>query len=658
MFKTKADLLIELLEVKKEVSLDQLPKLVDAKRDVVSEYLRILEEAGIVSVAYTPRAVVRFVKNPDTNVEFRDEKVVLNRMKILLEMDDLKELKKLFYELYNASQQSEDPQLKRTYANAHEFLLGYLKDLQTDDSKTPDELIRELEHYTLHLDRFVMNVKIVKQSLEMIPYYLLSIVEYGPATQVVLDVIKEDVVRSITLDTLKEQEYEEKRIREEFRTRLRAKLEFLLSELPEANLKALSEYITLTALGMGDLEILLHDPKIEEIVVNNADEPVMIYHGGYGWLKTNIIVDSEDTIKHYSTIAGRLVNKNITLLSPLLDAHLSTGDRVNATLEPISTKGNTLTIRKFASNPWTITRLLTTDTIDYETAALVWLCVQYELSMIIVGGTGSGKTSTLNVISNFLQPNQRVVSIEDTRELVLPDSLHWVPLQSRLPNPEGEGGISMLDLVVNSLRMRPDRILVGEIRRKEEAEVMFEAMHTGHSVYATLHANTVAEAIQRLTNPPIDLPKNVLNSLSLLIVQNRNRRTGTRKTFQVAEIMEDGSHHMLYEYDIAKDSMRKVDEPKRLYETLRLFTGLTKERIVNDLAEKKRLLKYIVENEIDDVHKIGYLISDYYSNETDLFERLFAKTDGFDAGSSKKGGAKGSESKSENAKSGGSKGGK
>lgn len=628
MFKTKADLLIELLEVKKEISVDQLPKLVDAKGDVIQEYLRILEEAGIIQVTYKPRAVARFLKSPDVHVEFRDDKIVLNRIKILLEMDNLKEVKNLFYELYTASQQSEDQQVKETYRKAHDFLRSYLTDLQDggeEKGPAPKELIRELEHYTLHLDRFVMNVKIVKQSLEMIPYYLLSIVEYGPATRVVLDTLKEEVVRSITLDTLKDSNYAEERIREEFRTRLSARLAFLLTELPEANLKALSEYITVTALGMGDLEILLHDPRIEEIVVNNAQEPVMIYHGGYGWLKTNIIVDTEDTIKHYSTLAGRLVNKNITLLSPLLDAHLSTGDRVNATLAPISTQGNTITIRKFASNPWTITRLIESGTIDYDTAALVWLCVQYELSMIIVGGTGSGKTSTLNVLSNFLQPNQRVISIEDTRELVLPDTLHWIPLQSRLPNPEGEGGISMLDLVVNSLRMRPDRILVGEIRRKEEAQVMFEAMHTGHSVYSTLHANTVPEAVQRLTNPPIDLPKTVLNSLSLLLVQNRNRRTGKRRTFQVAEILDDGSYSMLYEYDIAGDRMKKVNEPKRLYETLRLFTGLSKEHIEKDLREKKRLLRYLVDRKIDDVHKIGYLISDYYSDETDLFERLFEK---------------------------------
>ena len=121
---------------------------------------------------------------------------------------------------------------------------------------------------------------------------------------------------------------------------------------------------------------------------------------------------------------------------------------------------------------------------------------------------------------------QRIISIEDTRELTLPVSLHWVPMETRLPNPEGKGEVTMLDLVVNSLRMRPDRIIMGEIRRKREAEVLFEAMHTGHSVYATLHANDVDETIARLTNPPIDVPKQLLSSVNMLAVMNRNRRTG------------------------------------------------------------------------------------------------------------------------------------
>ena len=149
------------------------------------------------------------------------------------------------------------------------------------------------------------------------------------------------------------------------------------------------------------------------------------------------------------------------------------------------------------------------------------MAVQNELSIIITGGTASGKTSMLNVVANFFPPNQRILSLEDTRELILPSALHWVPLETRLPNPEGKGGIAMLDLIVNSLRMRPDRIVLGEMRKHEEAMVLFEAMHTGHSVYATFHANNAEETINRLTNPPIDVPKILLPAISMNIVMYR-----------------------------------------------------------------------------------------------------------------------------------------
>jgi len=206
------------------------------------------------------------------------------------------------------------------------------------------------------------------------------------------------------------------------------------------------------------------------------------------------------------------------VLDPLLDAHLITGDRANATLFPISGRGNTITIRRFRRDPWTVTDLIKNKTTSSEVMALIWMGMQYELNLILSGGTGSGKTSFLNVCLPFIQPNHRILSIEDTRELSLPSFLHWIPMTTREPNPEGKGAVEMLDLLVNSLRMRPDRIIVGEVRRQREAEVMFEAMHTGHSVYTTLHANTADETIRRLVNPPIEVPTTMLEAVHLNVV--------------------------------------------------------------------------------------------------------------------------------------------
>ena len=401
-------------------------------------------------------------------------------------------------------------------------------------------------------------------------------------------------------------------MQEQFKEKILKLLAKYFQNADKKTMDMLMNYVIQQNIGLGNLDILLKDSNLEEIVVNNAKEPVWVYHRKFGWMKTNMTLSNESMVRHYSTIIGRDVGKEITVLNPLMDAHLKTGDRVNATLSPISSKGNTITIRKFAVKPWTITDFIKDNSISYEAAALIWMAVQNELSVIISGGTASGKTSMLNVISNFFPPNQRIISLEDTRELMLPDVLHWVPLETRLPNPEGKGGIDMLDLIINSLRMRPDRIVVGEIRRKKEAEVLFEAMHTGHSVYGTLHANNVRETINRLTHPPIDLPKQILSALSLIVVQHINRRNGRRRTLQIGEVTPEGDARTIMQLNAAKDSLEKVSEPEFIYSTLALYTGLPKEHFQNDMKEKVRMLGWMVQNDITDINNIGMIMSNYY----------------------------------------------
>jgi flagellar protein FlaI len=253
-------------------------------------------------------------------------------------------------------------------------------------------------------------------------------------------------------------------------------------------------------------------------------------------------------------------------------------------------------------------------------AALIWMGIQYELSAIIAGGTASGKTSTLNVLANFFPPNQRIISIEDTRELQLPEFLHWVPMSTRLPNVEGKGAITMGDLLVNSLRMRPDRILVGEVRRSREAETLFEAIHTGHSCYATFHANDARETLNRFTNPPIDVPKSLMPAINMVIIQFRNRRTGLRRTFQVAEILPDSSHNVLMQYDPKKDVLGNKTKSKALFKTLEMFTGNSPHEINKDIAEKEVVLKYLVKHNVKNINDVGRIMAEYYTNKDNIMK--------------------------------------
>ena len=474
----------------------------------------------------------------------------------------------------------------------------------------PDNII---DSYALNVNDIVVDVSVIQKEEETVPLYIISITNISDTTKIILEKIRDEFVAQETKTVDEDSNVED--VQEQFKDKI---LQLLAKYFPNADKKTIDmliNYILQQNIGLGNIDILLKDINLEEVAINNAREPIWVYHRKHGWLKTNVFMPNESRIRHYSTIIGRDVGKEITLLNPLMDAHLKTGDRVNATLSPISSKGNTLTIRKFAVKPWTITDFIREKTISYEGAAFLWTAVQNELSIIVTGGTASGKTSMLNAIANFFPPNQRIISIEDTRELMLPRLLHWVPMETRLANPEGKGGIEMLDLIVNSLRMRPDRILVGEIRRKREAEVLFEAMHTGHSCYGTLHANNARETINRLTSPPIDLPKQIISGLSLVVVQHINRRLGRRRTLQIAEITPTGDARVIMQLNPIKDQLELVNEPQAIVDTLGLYTGLLKQDIYADMQAKIEILKWMVKRNVNDINKIGLLVSKYYRNK-------------------------------------------
>ena len=193
--------------------------------------------------------------------------------------------------------------------------------------------------------------------------------------------------------------------------------------------------------------------------------------------------------------------------------------------------------------------------------------------------------------------------------------------QTRLPNPEGKGGIEMLDLIINSLRMRPDRIIVGEIRRKAEAEVLFEAMHTGHSVYATLHADSISETVSRLVNPPIDVPKNMLESIDLCVVMFRDRRKGIRRVYQAGELLIEGegsdarvNTNILYRWKPSTDRIVPHAGSLKLFEDLSRHTGLTQKEINSNLLVKKSILDWFVKNNLRQIDQVGSIMSRYYLN--------------------------------------------
>lgn len=504
------------------------------------------------------------------------------------------------------------------------------KKVAKEVAKKPKVTPNVLENYKIDYQNVVASVKIYQDPAEYVPFYYITYPKIEEATRAVLDSVREKIVTELafrTEDILSPEESGS--VRGEF---VKKATKFIGRELPKlskSDMSILVGILSQESLGLGPIEFMLKDHGLEEIVINNSKEPIWVYHRTYGWLKTNVAVSDESRVFNYAAQIGRRVGTQITNLNPLMDAYLTTGDRANATLFPISSNGNTLTIRKFARRPWTITDFIETKTISPEVAAFLWLAIQFEMNIVSTGGTASGKTSFLNVLSMFIPPTQRIISIEDTREIQLPPFLHWVPLTTRPPNIEGKGEVTMLQLMINALRMRPDRMIVGEIRRSKEAEVLFEAINTGHSVYSTLHANTAEETLKRLINPPINIPVSLLTSLQLIAVMHRDRRRNIRRVLEVSELIPSGGLaemkielNNIFRWVPSKDQIIEWGKSNRVWNDIKLFSGMDDNEIRANLGEKKDILLWMVKNDIKDIDRVGRIISDYYKDSESVLKMI------------------------------------
>jgi flagellar protein FlaI len=477
-----------------------------------------------------------------------------------------------------------------------------------------------IDKYNISGCKAEIKVEIIRDEEALATEYIAAFPKVGEGTQLTLNEIKIEILSKTKVPV-------EKMADSKFAQQVKKDFDIIAEELLKRKLPiqdrgeidVLKEILLNEMLGLGNIEYVLLDDNVEEIVINSAKEPAWIYHKKHGWLKSNLNIDSEKDIENIASIIARRSGKQINVLAPLLDAHLPSGDRANSTLSPISSRGNTITIRRFRRKPWTVTEIIDFESITSEAMALIWMAFEYELNILVSGGTASGKTSFLNACASFIRPNQRVITIEDTRELTLPSFLHWVPLTTRLSNTEGKGEITMLDLLVNSLRMRPDRIIVGEVRRQHEAEVMFEAMNTGHSVYTTFHADTAEETIRRFSNPPISLPQAMLDSIALDIVLFRNRRTGRRAVYQIAEIItEDRSEektaraNVIFRHDSIKNKLVPQKESIKFFDEISMHTGLTQREIEEELKEKQKILEWLVENKVFDLEELSLIFAKYY----------------------------------------------
>jgi pilus assembly protein CpaF len=323
--------------------------------------------------------------------------------------------------------------------------------------------------------------------------------------------------------------------------------------LPSQDRKRIVDDVIDETLGLGPLEQLLKDSEITDIMINNYDR-VYVERSGR-MLRSPVQFTSNE---HLMRVIDRIVTKvgrRIDEAQPMVDARLESGARVNVIIPPLALSGPSVTIRKFAADPLQVEDLLGFGTLTRPMIDFLGACVRARLNIVVSGGGSSGKTTTLNILSGFIPDNERIVTIEDAAELQLRQR-HVVPLESRPANIEGRGRVSIRDLVINALRMRPDRIVIGECRGAEALD-MLQAMNTGHDgSLTTMHANTPADAISRLevmilmagNELPSKAIREQIGSAVHIFVHHQRVRDGSRKVTSIAEVLGfDGQHVRMQE---------------------------------------------------------------------------------------------------------------
>jgi pilus assembly protein CpaF len=348
-------------------------------------------------------------------------------------------------------------------------------------------------------------------------------------------------------------------------------------KLTKHDREELSELILHDVLGLGPLETLLEDPEVSEIMVNGSKTIFIERRGRI--TQSELEFESEVQLRRVIDRIVARIGRRVDESSPMVDARLQDGSRVNIVIPPLAVQGSSITIRKFSRVPYKVQDLVNFGTMNHDMANFIRACVRSRISMVVSGGTGSGKTTTLNVLSNFIPDAERVVTVEDTAELQLRQR-NLVSLEARSANVEGRGAVAIRDLVVNALRMRPDRIVVGECRAAETLD-MLQAMNTGHDgSMTTVHANSPKDAINRIETMVImggsDLPfqairEQIVGGITLLVQQAR-LRDGRRVVTHISEITGiSGSHIQLQ--DICVFDQTGIDNEGNVLGTFR-WTGV------------------------------------------------------------------------------------
>lgn len=484
-----------------------------------------------------------------------------------------------------------------------------------------------------------MNNNVIKKqfdsigsNFDVVPQYNVFKQKYSSEEKLLLSELRENLV-DLAISSDESLQVNEDKLLNDIKNFLFAKLANNSQNNAISNeyLDNLARKLFQDLVGYGEIDPLIRDDNLEEIMVIGIDKPVFVYHREYGMMKTNILFKDAGEVMNLIDSIARQINRRIDQESPILDGRLPDGSRVNATIPPISADGPSMTIRKFKRDPLTIIDLINSKTISVELAAFFWLCFDglgvKSANAIISGGTSSGKTTTLNALSSFINPKERIITIEDTLELQIPHE-HVIRMETRPPNVENRGELTMNDLVKNSLRQRPDRIIVGEVRGSE-AITLFTALNTGHSGFGTLHSNDARETITRLTNAPMSVPNIMISAIDFIIMQNRIYRSdgvSFRRISEVAEVsgIEEGVIQLnkIFEWDPQSDTIKNVGITSKTLTEIANVSGNSLNSIYDEIKNREIVLQHMVDQNIRSIRDVSTVLEMYYLDSQKVLNRI------------------------------------
>ncbi len=386
-------------------------------------------------------------------------------------------------------------------------------------------------------------------------------------------------------------------------------------------------------IGYGRIDIPMEDEGIEDISCDGHHVPLFIYHRKYDAISTNIQFKDREELDSFVVRLSQICGKQISIYSPIVDGKLPDGSRLQTTLSRTVTRDSTFTIRRFKENPLTPVDLIRFKSLSMDMAAYFWMAIEKGASILFCGGTASGKTTALNALSLFIPPSHKIISIEDTREVSLPHQ-NWIAgitRQGFSASDETKTGkdIDMFDLIRAALRQRPRVIIVGEVRGKE-AYSLFQAMATGHTSYATVHASTIHTLIQRLENPPISLPRALLTSLDIIVFQNAVDIGGkmVRRMTSVTEVikLDPDTNQLIFMEPfswVSKTEDRfESSGASKILNTIRLQNDWSEEQLNQELEHRKLVLEWMDKKNLRDYQDVGKIVSEYKKYPEELLEKV------------------------------------